>query len=139
MDDNTAVPQHLPEIVMDKIFSYLKLSDFLNCMLVCKYWHGILKYENTEPWRTVCRRLIPRQDTVSELYSTLDSPKAMVRTYCHGWNPDICTKNTYIMSDGLTIFHNPMPHRSYDGAHTKIGYATGVHVWDMHFKRGLGG
>jgi len=131
---DTCAIQYLPEIVLDKIFSSLELPDFLSCMLVCRNWYRILKCDKTEPWKTICERLIPRAELNTGLYAKLDSPKAIVRTFCHGWVNDECYSNCTVKPDGITLHQRGRPSSDTDTVRSKIGYDYGVQLWDIIFK-----
>lgn len=105
-----------PYIVLESIFSYLDLASLRSASLVCKSWYRILNDENNDVWRLHCvRRLAQEALQSSELLSTLPTYKSKLRAFCHAWNPEDCSKNIYIKSNGFTLHRNPVA-QSTDGA-----------------------
>ena len=114
-----------PDIVLEAIFSYLDLASLRSASLVCKSWYRILNDENNDVWRMHCvRRLAQEALQSSELLSSLPTYKSKLRAFCHAWNPEDCSKNIYIKSNGFTLHRNPVA-QSTDGARGKIGFRTG--------------
>ena len=70
------------------------------------------------------RRLAQEALQSSELLSSLPTYKSKLRAFCHAWNPEDCSKNIYIKSNGFTLHRNPVA-QSTDGARGKIGFRTG--------------
>ena len=114
-----------PDIVLEAIFSYLDLASLRSASLVCKSWYRILNDENNDVWRMHCvRRLAQEALQSSELLSSLPTYKSKLRAFCHAWNPEDCSKNIFIKSNGFTLHRNPVA-QSTDGARGKIGFRTG--------------
>jgi len=78
--------------------------------------------------------MIPEEELNSEFYSKLDSPKAILRRFCHGWDPKDCSKNICIQPNGLTLSHSALSFISVEKAYGKIGYRNGVHKWEVSWK-----
>merc|ERR1712156_344406 len=120
-----------PDIVLEAIFSYLDLASLRSASLVCKSWYRILNDENNDVWRMHCvRRLAQEALQSSELLSSLPTYKSKLRAFCHAWNPEDCSKNIYIKSNGFTLHRNPVA-QSTDGARGKIGFRSGRHAWEV--------
>ncbi|VVC25090.1 Concanavalin A-like lectin/glucanase domain,SPRY domain,F-box domain,B30.2/SPRY domain [Cinara cedri] len=128
MDDG--IPQYLPAIVLDIIFSNLEPHDLLSCMLVCQNWYQILNNDKAVPWRLMCQRKISQKILKSELLSNLNSPKAKLRALYHAWNPLDCSDHIMIEQNGFTLHRNLFPQRP-NMVRTKIGYMNGKHVWEI--------
>lgn len=93
-----------PDLVLEAIFSYLDLASLRAASLVCKSWYRILNDENNDVWRLHCvRRLAQEALQSSELLSSLPTYKSKLRAFCHAWNPEDCSKNIYIKSNGFTL------------------------------------
>lgn len=127
-----------PDLVLEVIFSYLDLASLRSASLVCKRWYGILNDENNDVWRLHCvRRLAQEALQSSELLSSLPTYKSKLRAFCHSWNPEDCSKNIYIKSNGFTLHRNPVA-QSTDGARGKIGFRSGRHAWEVIWEGPLG-
>ena len=127
-----------PDLVLEVIFSYLDLASLRSSSLVCKSWYRILNDENNDVWRLHCvRRLAQEALQSSELLSSLPTYKSKLRAFCHAWNPEDCSKNIYIKSNGFTLHRNPVA-QSTDGARGKIGFRTGRHAWEVIWEGPLG-
>ena len=127
-----------PDLVLEVLFSYLDLVSLRSASLVCKSWYRILNDENNDVWRLHCvRRLAQEALQSSELLSSLPTYKSKLRAFCHAWNPEDCSKNIYIKSNGFTLHRNPVA-QSTDGARGKIGFRSGRHAWEVIWEGPLG-
>ncbi|XP_016656903.1 F-box/SPRY domain-containing protein 1-like isoform X2 [Acyrthosiphon pisum] len=134
---NASLPQHLPDLVLDIIFSNLKLSDLYSCMLVCRNWNRAINDGSSEPWKSICRRELTKEFLESDHLSPLKSHKDKIRALCHSWNPDDCSKNIVVENRGFTFVRNLIA-ESTDMVRTKIGYNTGKHTWEITWIEPLG-
>lgn len=112
---------HLPEHILELLFSYLDLTDIRNCMLVCKKWYTLLCNEKNEVWRVHCLRFMSENVIKSDLLSSLSTYKAKLRAYFHSWNPNDCSRNVYIKPNGFTLHRNPVA-QSTDAVRGKMGF-----------------
>lgn len=94
---------HLPDNILETIFSYLDLRDLRNCSLVCKNWYRYLNDENNDVWRMHCIRKLAEDAIKSDLLCSVPTYKAKLRALFHAWNPNDCSRNVYIKSSGFTL------------------------------------
>ena len=127
----------LPHRVLEVVFSYLDISDLRNCSLVCKNWYKYLNDEDNDVWRIHCVRKLAEEALKSDILSNVPTYKAKLRAFYHAWNPNDCSKNIYIKSNGFTVHRNPVA-QSTDGARGKIGFRTGRHCWEVWWEGPLG-
>lgn len=125
-----------PEI-LEIIFSYLSISDLRNCSLVCKHWYKYLNDENNDVWRFHCVRKLAEEALKSDLLKNVPTYKAKLRAFYHAWNPNDCSKNMYVKSNGFSVHRNPIA-QSTDGARGKIGFRSGRHCWEVWWEGPLG-
>ncbi len=52
--DETAVINRLPTLVLEKIFNNLSDRDLLSCLLVCKSWNNLIENESASFWKNKC-------------------------------------------------------------------------------------
>ncbi|KAI4490417.1 hypothetical protein M0802_010688 [Mischocyttarus mexicanus] len=123
--------------VLEVIFSYLDLRTLKNCALVCKRWYKFLRDENNDVWRIHCIRTLAQDAISSELLSSIPTYKAKLRAYYHAWNPNDCSRNVYIKSNGFTLHRNPVA-QSTDACRGKIGFRHGRHAWEVIWEGPLG-
>lgn len=128
---------HLPDLVLEHIFSYLSLRDIRQCMTVCRHWHRYLADENNDIWRTHCGQKLSEEVIKCELLSALPTYKAKLRAFYHSWNPNDCSRNVYIKPNGFTLHRNPVA-QSTDGSRGKIGFKEGRHAWEVMWEGPLG-
>lgn len=131
------VPQYLPDLVLDIVFSHLEPRDLLTCMQVCRNWYRVLDDPWAEPWKCACRRKIPEELLKSDFMSQLKTPKTKLRALYHAWNPEDCSMHIVVKQNGFTLHRNPVA-QSTDMARTKIGYDSGKHVWEIMWTGPLG-
>jgi len=130
-------PQYLPDLVLDIIFSYLKLSDLYSCMLVCRNWNQAINDGRSEPWKSLCRRELSEQLLESNHLSPLKSHKDKLRALYNSWNPKDCSMNIVVENHGFTFVRNVIA-ESTDMIRTKTGYNTGKHIWEITWNEPLG-
>lgn len=94
---------HLPDTVLELIFSFLNLPSLRNCSLVCKNWCRILCDENNDIWRLHCIRELGQEVLSSGLLSSVPTYKSKLRAFRHAWNPNDCSRNIFIKSNGFTL------------------------------------
>lgn len=127
------VPQFLPDMILDQIFSYTNLGDVFSCMLVCKNWYEILNNEMAKTWKSLCLKKISKQVLESDILFTLNSPKAKIRALYHSWNPNDGALNMKIKEHCKFT----LSFRSFTSAgRAKIGFDTGVHTWEIVWATG---
>ena len=122
---------------METLFSYLDLPDLRACSLVCKRWSAFLNDENNDVWRMHCVRKLAAEALKSELLSSLPTHKAKLRALARAWNPEDCSRNIYVKSNGFTLHRNPVA-QSTDGARGKGGFGRGRHSWEIVWEGPLG-
>ena len=127
----------LPERVLEGIFGCLKIDDLRNCSLVCKHWYKFLNDENNDVWRLHCIRKLAEEALQSEILSNVPTYKAKLRAFFHAWNPNDCSRNVFIKTDGFTLHRNPIA-QSTDAARGKIGFKSGRHCWEIWWQGPLG-
>jgi len=131
-------PADWPTSVLEVVFSFLDLTSLFNASLVCKnWWRYLTEDENSDVWRMNCVRRLASEALKSELLSTLPSYKAKLRAFLRSWNPEDCSRNIYIKSNGFTLHRNPVA-QSTDGARGKTGFARGRHAWEIVWEGPLG-
>lgn len=94
---------HLPDNVLEVIFSYLELWDLRNCSLVCKSWYRYLNDENNDVWRLHCIRRLAEEALKSDMLASVPTYKAKLRAFHHAWNPNDCSTNVYVKPNGFTL------------------------------------
>lgn len=94
---------HLPDNILEVVFSYLSLRDLRNCATVCKSWLRFLNDENNEVWRMHCLRKLSEETIKSELLSSVPTYKSKFRAFVYAWNPMDCSRNVYIKATGFTL------------------------------------
>lgn len=80
------VAGRLPARVLEHIFSYLELTDLIQCVLVCWHWNNILSDENSEVWRSLSNRSLTDEALRSDILCNLPTYKGKVGIpmhYCH--------------------------------------------------------
>ncbi|KAJ8310679.1 hypothetical protein KUTeg_012544 [Tegillarca granosa] len=127
----------LPQQVLEVLFSYLDISDLRNCSLVCKNWYEYLNDENNDVWRFHCVRKLAEEALKSDILRNVPTYKAKLRAFYHAWNPNDCSRNIYVKSNGFTVHRNPVA-QSTDGARGKIGFKAGRHCWEVWWEGPLG-
>lgn len=127
----------LKQEILEIIFSYLSISDLRNCSLVCKHWYKYLNDENNDVWRFHCVRKLAEEALKSDLLKNVPTYKAKLRAFYHAWNPNDCSKNMYVKSNGFSVHRNPIA-QSTDGARGKIGFRSGRHCWEVWWEGPLG-
>ncbi|XP_016661254.1 F-box/SPRY domain-containing protein 1-like [Acyrthosiphon pisum] len=158
-------PQYLPDLVLDIIFSNLKLSDLYSCMLVCRNWNRAINRGRSELWKLLCRRELTEELLNSKDLSSLQSHKDKLRALYNSWNPEDCSKYISVSNHGFTFISRLNKDRFINGYHvidnfhsstfpmffpgivmmstdmirTKTGYTTGKHIWEITFNGPLGG
>lgn len=100
---SATIASHLPENILEAVFSYLELRDLRNCSLVCKNWYRYLNDENNDVWRMHCIRRITEDVIKSDLLSSVPTYKSKLRALFHAWNPMDCSRNVYIKTTGFTL------------------------------------
>jgi len=133
----TAIWSHLPQIILESLFSYLDIDDLRNCSLVCKNWYTLLNDENNDVWRLHCIKRLAEEALRSDILSSVPTYKTKLRAFYHAWNPDDCSRNIYVKRDGFTIHRNPVA-QSTDGARARTGFRTGRHCWEVWWQGPLG-
>lgn len=128
---------HLPDHIVEVIFSYLEIHDLRQCALVCKSWNRYLKDENNEVWRMHCMNLLAEEALKSDLLSSVPTYMAKLRAFYHAWNSQDCSRNVYIKANGFTLHRNPVA-QSTDGARSKLGFSEGRHAWEIVWEGPLG-
>lgn len=123
--------------ILEIIFSYLSISDLRNCSLVCKDWYKFLNDEDNDVWRFHCVRKLAEEALKSDLLKNVPTYKAKLRAFYHAWNPNDCSKNMYVKSNGFSVHRNPIA-QSTDGARGKIGFRSGRHCWEVWWEGPLG-
>lgn len=123
--------------ILEIIFSYLSISDLRNCSLVCKPWYKYLNDEDNDVWRFHCVRKLAEEALKSDLLKNVPTYKAKLRAFYHAWNPNDCSKNMYVKSNGFSVHRNPIA-QSTDGARGKIGFRSGRHCWEVWWEGPLG-
>lgn len=68
----------LPARVLEHVFSYLELSDLMQCSLVCWHWNNILADENSEVWRSLSSRSLSDEALRSDILCNLPTYKGKV-------------------------------------------------------------
>jgi len=70
------------------------------------------------------------------LYTNHDSPKAVIRTFLHGWGSSGNDWETArILPDGITAVGESLgPFIELNTAKARIGYKRGVHVWEISYE-----
>ena len=127
----------LPDRVLECLFADLNIDDLRNCSLVCKNWYKYLNGENNDVWRMHCVRKLAEEALQSDMLINAPTYKAKLRAFFHSWNPNDCSRNICIKSDGFTIHRNPVA-QSTDGARGKIGFRSGRHCWEIWWQGPLG-
>lgn len=129
--------ENLPSPVLDTLFSFMETSDLRNCALVCSGWYRFLNDENNDVWRLHCIRKLAEEALKSDLLTGVPSYKAKLRAFYHAWNPNDCSRNIYIKSNGFTLHRNPVA-QSTDAARGKLGFRNGRHCWEVWWEGPLG-
>eukprot|EP00095_Tigriopus_kingsejongensis_P000227 maker-scaffold55_size446313-snap-gene-2.12 protein:Tk00227 transcript:maker-scaffold55_size446313-snap-gene-2.12-mRNA-1 annotation:"f-box spry domain-containing protein 1" len=132
-----AGPSHWPPAVLEVLFALLDLNSLRNCSLVCKRWLAFLTDEDNDVWRLHCVRQLAAEALHSDLLSSLPTYKAKLRAFYQAWNPEDCSRNIYIKSNGFTLHRNPVA-QSTDGARGKFGFVRGRHAWEIIWEGPLG-
>lgn len=101
--NEAAIVTNLPDNILEAIFSYLDLRELRNCSLVCKNWYRYLNDENNDVWRMHCIRKLAEDAIKSDLLSSVPTYKAKLRAFFHAWNPNDCSRNVYIKTNGFTL------------------------------------
>ncbi|ESO02486.1 hypothetical protein HELRODRAFT_65080 [Helobdella robusta] len=128
---------NLPQFILEYLFSYLSVEDLRNCALVCTKWYKILNDENNDVWRLHCVHKLAQEALNSDLLSHIPSYKNKLRAFYYAWNPNDCSRNIYIKSNGFTLHRNPVA-QSTDGARSKLGFKNGRHCWEVWWEGPLG-
>lgn len=100
---SASIASHLPDSILEAVFSYLELRDLRNCSLVCKNWYRYLNDENNDVWRMHCIRKLTEEAIKSDLLSSVPTYKSKLRAFFHAWNPMDCSRNVYIKPSGFTL------------------------------------
>lgn len=100
---SASIASHLPDSILEAVFSYLELRDIRNCSLVCKNWYRYLSDENNDVWRMHCIRKLTEEAIKSDLLSSVPTYKSKLRAFFHAWNPMDCSRNVYIKPSGFTL------------------------------------
>ena len=129
--------ESLPQSVLEALFSYLSIDDLRNCSLVCTSWYRFLNDENNDVWRLHCIRKLAEEALKSDLFSDVPTYKAKLRAFYHAWNPNDCSRNVYVKTNGFTLHRNPVA-QSTDAARGKIGFRNGRHCWEVWWEGPLG-
>ncbi|CAN0385538.1 F-box/SPRY domain-containing protein 1 [Lampetra fluviatilis] len=127
----------LPPRVLELILSFVELADLGRCARVCRHWQRCLEDEGSEVWRAACARLLPHDALQGDLLRAVPTYKAKVRSLCHAWNPDDCSRNVFIKRSGFTLHRNPVA-QSTDGARARLGFTEGRHAWEVWWEGPLG-
>ena len=93
----------LPIQLLHRILMYLPLSDVYRVSLTCVSWSQVMREENNDLWTRVCNSKVPSSILKSDMLSSVRSCKGKVRALSHAWNPNDCSRNIYIKSNGLTL------------------------------------
>jgi F-box protein 45 len=123
--------------LMDKILSYLSLTDVYNMSQTCVSWSRVMREENSPFWKRICSNRIPASLIKSDILSSVPTAKAKVRALAHTWNPDDCSRNIYVKTNGFTLHRNPVA-QSTDAARGLIGFKSGRHCWEIWWDGPLG-
>ncbi len=134
---STPGPSEWPRSVLETLFSFLALPDLRSCSQVCKSWSRFLNDEDNDVWRLHCVRKLAADALRSELLASLPTYKAKLRAFYHAWNPEDCSRNIYVKSNGFTLHRNPVA-QSTDGARGKVGFGRGRHSWEIVWEGPLG-
>lgn len=128
---------HLPDHIIEVIFSYLEVKDLKQCSIVCRNWYRYLSDENNDVWRMHSIRRLAEEALKSDLLSSVPTYLAKLRAYYHAWNPNDCSRNIFVKPNGFTLHRNPVA-QSTDGARGKIGFTSGRHAWEVVWEGPLG-
>ena len=90
----------------------------------------ILNDENNDVWRLHCIHKLAQEALNSDILSDAPSYKNKVRAFYYAWNPNDCSRNIYVKSNGFTLHRNPVA-QSTDGARGKLGFRNGRHCWEV--------
>ncbi|XP_077291765.1 F-box synaptic protein isoform X2 [Arctopsyche grandis] len=131
------LPAFLDERILELIFTFLDLADLRSCALVCRPWCHCLRDGGSEVWRLLCLRTLAPEALNSNLLKAATSHKAKLRAYYNSWNPNDCSRNVYIKSNGFTLHRNPVA-QSTDACRGKLGYRRGRHAWEVMWEGPLG-
>lgn len=153
------LPAYLDERILELIFTFLDLADLRSCALVCRPWCQCLRDGGSEVWRLLCIRTLAPEALNSNLLKAATSYKAKLRAYYNSWNPNDCSRNIYIKSNGFTLhryfifdpshskyhvclilvflYRNPVA-QSTDACRGKLGYRRGRHAWEVMWEGPLG-
>jgi len=127
----------LPDYILDKIFVYVSIQDLYSCALVCKYWNNYLQKDDTEAWRMKCVEKLSSETLKSDLLINLTTNKEKLCAFYHAWNPNDCSENMYVKSNGFTVHRRPEA-QCTDAARGKIGFDSGRHAWEILWQGPLG-
>lgn len=75
----SGIAGRLPSRVLEHVFSYLDLSDLMNCSLVCWHWYNCLADENSEVWRSLCARVLSDEAMRTDILCNITTYKDKVR------------------------------------------------------------
>jgi len=129
--------ESLPQSVLEALFSCLSIDDLRNCSLVCTSWYRFLNDENNDVWRLHCIRKLAEEALKSDLFANVPTYKAKLRAFYHAWNPNDCSRNVYVKTNGFTLHRNPVA-QSTDASRGKIGFRNGRHCWEVWWEGPLG-
>ena len=115
--------------VWKKYCVFLKIK---NCFVF-----RFLNDEGNDVWRFHCIHKLAQEALKSDLLSNVPTWKAKLRAFYHAWNPNDCSRNIYIKSNGFTLHRNPVA-QSTDGARGKLGFRNGRHCWEVWWEGPLG-
>lgn len=123
------IMRHLPEIVLNEIFSYLAVRDLCACCCVCRKWSGILHSESAF-WENRLSRETPQAFEDNPLIQKLPTAKHKLAAYQSTWSSEDHSENIYVKDDKITIHRNPVA-LSSDLARGRKGYSSGEHYWTV--------
>ena len=105
-------------------------KQFFNRGLVsCLTHQSDTKSQQKPPSPTVFNPLPPHPHCIHTL---LEQPKANLPTQIkHAWNPEDRSLNIFIKDDNIFSIHRHPVAQSTDGIRGKVGFSTGVHLWEI--------
>ena len=129
--------RNLPERIWETIFTYVDLKDLKSVSLTCRKFNRVLLNESSIIWKHHCHKQISKSILKSDILINVPTYKSRLRAFFYSWDPNDCSRNIYIKSNGFTLHRNPVA-QSTDAAKGKIGFKSGRHSWEIWWEGPLG-
>ena len=123
----------LSDVLLEAIFSCLRIRDLGRSCCVCRRWDKIIHEADEKIWKRHFLQLksaVQKSRTARECIKGPQFYQRMLRASANSWNPDDISPNMFLSEDGYDVTRRPVA-QSSDSARTKLAFTGGQHSWKV--------